>query len=75
MSQRVNPSEQGRLQGALAGVRGITGMIGPTLFTSTFAWALKGESPKPGAPFLVAAGLLGIAVVVGILVTKHGDQA
>jgi DHA1 family tetracycline resistance protein-like MFS transporter len=70
MSQRVDPSEQGRLQGALAGIRGVTGMIGPTLFTSAFAWALKGPRPRPGLPFLLAAALLGIAAMVGLIVTK-----
>ena len=70
MSRHVDASEQGRLQGALAGVRGITGMLGPTLFTSSFAWALRSEPPKPGIPFLLAAGLLGTAALVGVIVTN-----
>jgi DHA1 family tetracycline resistance protein-like MFS transporter len=70
MSQRVDPSEQGRLQGALAGIRGVTGMIGPTLFTSAFAWALKEPHPRPGTPFLLAAALLGAAAIAGLIVTK-----
>jgi DHA1 family tetracycline resistance protein-like MFS transporter len=73
MSQRVDPSEQGRLQGALAGVRGISGMLGPTLFTSSFAWSLHWTHPQPGTPFLFAAGLLGIAGIVGLIVTKSAD--
>lgn len=74
LSQRVDASEQGRLQGALAGVRGITGMIGPTLFTAAFAWAVKGADPRPGAPFLLAAGLLAAAAIAGIIVTKNAKQ-
>ncbi len=73
MSQRVDPSEQGRLQGALAGIRGVSGMIGPTLFTSTFAWFIGSHSPDPhpGAPFLLAAGLLAVALLIGIVVTRN----
>lgn len=70
MSQRVDPSEQGSLQGALAGLRGITGMIGPTLFTSAFAWSLHGDKPRPGISFLMAAALLFIALIIGAIVTK-----
>jgi DHA1 family tetracycline resistance protein-like MFS transporter len=66
MSQRVDPTEQGRLQGALAGLRGITGMIGPTLFTTVFAWSIgpRIQRPFPGAPFLLATALLAAAFLV-----------
>ncbi len=66
MSQRVDPAEQGRLQGALAGMRGITGMIGPTAFTSIFAWSIgpRLAHPIPGAPFLLATALLLAAFAV-----------
>lgn len=37
MTRRVSSSEQGRLQGAIAGLSGIAGLIGPGLFTQTFA--------------------------------------
>ena len=72
MSQRVDPSEQGRLQGALAGMRGISGMIGPTLYTSTFAWFIGSHSPTPhpGAPFVLASGLLLVALAIGAFVTR-----
>jgi DHA1 family tetracycline resistance protein-like MFS transporter len=74
MSQRVDPSEQGRLQGALAGVRGITGMIGPTLFTSAFAWSLRSARPQPGLPFLLAAGLLAVAAIIAAIVTRSAKE-
>jgi len=35
MSRRVGISEQGQLQGATSSIMGITGMIGPGLFTLT----------------------------------------
>src|SRR5262249_13531911 len=57
MTQQVDPSEQGRLQGAVSGLQGVAFMIGPVLFTATFA-AFVGERARwqlPGAPFLLAA--------------------
>src|ERR1700732_1402401 len=39
MSRRVDPSSQGKLQGAINSLRAITGMAGPVLFTQVFALA------------------------------------
>lgn len=70
MSRHIGPSEQGQLQGALSSIRGLTGMLGPLLFTQIFAAAIDPASGVriPGAPFLLAAllivGALGLAVVV-----------
>jgi DHA1 family tetracycline resistance protein-like MFS transporter len=66
MSRRVSLSEQGQLQGAIASINGVTGLIGPTLFTQVFAnfigpsaiWRL------PGAPFLLASLLLLTAALI-----------
>jgi DHA1 family tetracycline resistance protein-like MFS transporter len=72
MSRRVTPSEQGQLQGALSSLRGITGMIGPALFTLTFAHfiATGGGWQLPGAPFLLAALLLATAMLLAWRVTR-----
>jgi DHA1 family tetracycline resistance protein-like MFS transporter len=66
MSQRVKPSEQGQLQGALSSMRGISGMIGPLLFTQIFAIAIRGDSLPhlPGAPYLLSALLVVAAVLL-----------
>lgn len=71
MSQRVDASSQGKLQGAINSVRALTGMVGPVVFTQVFA-ATIGEEGKlylPGAAYYLAgvllAGALGVAVVVG----------
>jgi DHA1 family tetracycline resistance protein-like MFS transporter len=66
MTRRVGPDEQGRLQGALASVMGIAGVIAPVLFTQVFAGAIGrfGALGVPGAPFLLAALLLVAAMVV-----------
>ena len=68
MTSKVGPTEQGKLQGALSSLRGISGLIGPGLFTLTFAQFIGGWSFSglPGAPFLLAALLLG----AGAFVTK-----
>jgi DHA1 family tetracycline resistance protein-like MFS transporter len=65
MSRRVSPSEQGQLQGANSSSRSVAGMIGPGVFTATFAYLINW---LPGAAFLLAASLLigaaGVAWVV-----------
>ena len=51
-SARVGPSEQGQLQGALQSVRGIAGLIGPALYTLSFAYAIGAGASlgQPGCP-------------------------
>ena len=65
MSRRVGADEQGRLQGATASVQSIAQLVGPFLFTLTFAYFIAPSAPLmlPGAPFLVAAGLLVAAMM------------
>lgn len=60
MTRRVSPSEQGELQGANSSVIGITGMVGPGLFSMTFASfiGVRAAWHLPGAPFLLAALLM-----------------
>jgi DHA1 family tetracycline resistance protein-like MFS transporter len=66
MTQRTDPSEQGRLQGALAALQGIAGMIAPGLFTNVFAAAVGRYAAwgVPGAPFLLAAAFLAVSALV-----------
>ncbi len=65
MTRRVGPDEQGRLQGAVASVMGIAGVLAPVLFTQLFAAAIGRFHALrlPGAPFLLAALLLVVAIV------------
>lgn len=70
MCRRVTSSEQGQLQGAISSLRGITGMLGPGLFTFTFAAFIDPNRRwhLPGAPFLLSAVLLlGSMQLVAIL--------
>ena len=73
MSKRVGPTEQGQLQGAIMGLRGLSGLVSPFLFTFTFATFIgpHADLHLPGAPFLLASLLLLIAMVVALRVTSR----
>jgi len=75
MSHHVSPSEQGQLQGANSSIMGITGLIGPVVFTSTFAAFIGALSywKLPGAPFLLASLLMTAATVVAFRVTGRAN--
>jgi DHA1 family tetracycline resistance protein-like MFS transporter len=70
MTQRVSPSEQGALQGALGSVRSIAMIVGPGIFSLTFAASIAPERSVqiPGAPWYVAALLLLVATAVALAV-------
>jgi len=71
MSRRIGPHEQGQLQGANASLMGLANLIGPGLFTMTFAFAIGAARQwgMPGAPYLLAAMLLALAIMVALRVT------
>ena len=73
MSKRVGPSEQGQLQGAIMGLRGLSGLVSPFIFTFTFATFIGPLAPLhvPGAPFLLAALLLVAAFLLALRVTSQ----
>jgi len=81
MSQRVSPSEQGKLQGALGSLRGVAMVIGPGIFSSTFAFFIAPTHLVPGAPWYLAAVLLIASLVVALIVapkaapTSNGELA
>jgi MFS transporter, DHA1 family, tetracycline resistance protein len=68
MTQRVAPDQQGQLQGATTSVQSVSQLVGPFLFTLTFAYFIGAQAPlnMPGAPFLLAAGLLALALVIAM---------
>jgi DHA1 family tetracycline resistance protein-like MFS transporter len=72
MARHVDPSSQGKLQGAINSLRAITGMAGPVLFTQIFTLAI---SPRfglhlSGAPYYLAAVLLGASLLLAVYVTR-----
>lgn len=72
MTQRVGPSEQGRLQGANSSIMGITGVFAPSLFALVFASFIgpRAGLHLPGAPFLLASALLSAALLIAYRVAR-----
>jgi DHA1 family tetracycline resistance protein-like MFS transporter len=73
MTRRVEPSEQGRLQGALSSLQGVAYMIGPGVFTLSFAAAVAGGKgwDAPGTPFLLAALMIAAALALAWRVVER----
>jgi len=72
MSRRVDPTSQGKLQGAINSIRAISGMIGPLLFTQVLAIAISPITPIhfPGAPYFLAGLLLLSSLTLAAHVTR-----
>jgi DHA1 family tetracycline resistance protein-like MFS transporter len=66
MTQLVKPDQQGQLQGATSSVQSLSQLVGPFLFTLTFACFIGPQAPLklPGAPFFLASALLLLALVI-----------
>ena len=77
MSGKASATEQGQLQGALASVRGVSGLIGPLLFSGIFAQAIGAWSwaGLPGAPFLVSSLLLVGAAAISMWLLRDAIAA
>jgi MFS transporter, DHA1 family, tetracycline resistance protein len=60
MTQLIDPTSQGKLQGAIGSLRSFAGMIGPLIFTQIFAVAISPRDTVkiPGAPYFLSALLL-----------------
>lgn len=76
MSQLVEPSSQGKLQGAINSVRALTVMAGPLLFTQVFAAAIAPgrRVQMPGAPYLLATVLLVGSMGLAVGVTRKRER-
>jgi MFS transporter, DHA1 family, tetracycline resistance protein len=66
MTQLVAPDQQGQLQGATSSVQSVSQLVGPFLFTLTFAYFIGARAPVtlPGAPFLLASVLLVLSLLI-----------
>ena len=73
VSRSVGPSEQGRLAGASNSLNSLSAIIGPTLFTLSFAVAIAKGAPAwlpVGAPFFMAAFFMALAAGGAAWVTR-----
>jgi DHA1 family tetracycline resistance protein-like MFS transporter len=80
MTQRILPTEQGRLQGAIGSVQAIASMIGPTLFSFVFAQGIAGETgifhaKLPGAPYYLSAILMVSALILAARLARPEPMA
>jgi DHA1 family tetracycline resistance protein-like MFS transporter len=77
MSQRVDHTSQGKLQGAINSIRALTGMIGPLLFTQVFAIAIAPHASfrLPGAPYFLAAILLSCSLLMAFYFARPSPAA
>lgn len=75
MTQRVTMTQQGALQGATSSLRSVAGLIGPGVFTFTFARFIAIDAPLtlPGAPFVLASILLSASIPIALWVTRSTD--
>src|SRR3989440_2783606 len=72
MTHHVSEREQGELQGAIGSLRSIAFVIGPFLFSWTFAWFIDPKRPFqiPGAGYYLAAALLFTAMLMATRVKQ-----
>ena len=77
ISKRFGDDEQGLVQGGLSSLQSFTGVIGPVVSTSVFAYfTAPGHPQVPGAPFLLGAafGLVTGALAFWAMSLRRSDH-
>ena len=77
MTRSVSASEQGELQGALGSLAGVASLLGPGIFTLTYARSINrhGAGNLPGAAWLLSTLMLLGAAVVTLRVTAAAPSS
>lgn len=70
LTQQVDVSEQGQLQGVNSSLVGISGMIGPSLFSPLLAVGIRETWAPVGIPFYLAGAIILVACIYGAAVTR-----
>jgi DHA1 family tetracycline resistance protein-like MFS transporter len=77
ITHQVDPSEQGRLQGALTSLQSLAGIFGPALFANLFALFISNHAPTPhlpGVAYVLAAVLVLAALILTVRATRDMPQ-
>jgi DHA1 family tetracycline resistance protein-like MFS transporter len=76
MTHRVSEREQGALQGAIGSLRSLGFLIGPGLFSWTYAWFINPVRSVhlPGAPYFPGAALLFAAMLMSTRIEKADSR-
>lgn len=66
LSASVGVEEQGRVQGAVQGLKGLAVVVGPPIYGAAFAWSVRQTTGRElsGTAILIAAGFLAAAFVL-----------
>jgi MFS transporter, DHA1 family, tetracycline resistance protein len=73
MTRRVQPGQQGQLQGAQSSLLGLANLLGPTLFAFCFARFFRDDPTllANGAPFFLASVFLACSATVSVWATAR----
>jgi MFS transporter, DHA1 family, tetracycline resistance protein len=76
MTRRVGKNEQGELQGAIQMLRSVGMILGPPIFTGTFAYSVSDSHAwkAPGAGWILGGAILLASLVVAWFVTAPSDN-
>jgi MFS transporter, DHA1 family, tetracycline resistance protein len=72
MTRQVSPTEQGRLQGSIASLNSVAGIIAPSIFTRAFSDAAERgpDNPWVGVTFGIAGAMLLVALTLAWRATR-----
>ena len=75
ITRQVGADAQGRIQGALMSLVSMGGIVGPTIFAGSFGYFIdEGRAVQlPGVPFLIAALLLAVGLLVAFRYAPRSD--
>ena len=68
LASKVTSSEQGELQGGLTSIQSLTTIFGPLIMTNIFFFTTSDNAPLylPGSPFLLAAFLMLLSLLIAL---------
>ncbi|WP_396162373.1 TCR/Tet family MFS transporter [Flavobacterium sp.] len=76
VSEQVDPSEQGEIQGTLTSLMSASSIVGPPMMASVFYYFTHDEAPFlfPGAPFVLGGILMLISTVLAFRTLKKNHK-